>query len=290
METNRLNQFYTFHQTKNMRKAAGLLGISHSGLSKSMSSLEIELGQKLYMQAGRGIIFTDEGEALAAKIPNFLKELENVTSSVKKEERKLIKIGTFEVFSTYFAKNISPLFDEHDLDFHELLPGKMEQALINHEIDIAITYDPIALSGVSHLKITQIEMGAYIQKGTFKATNLLDIPFAAPIIPSLFVPTGIKGLDGWPDDKYKRKIQFRVDLMETALSFARNGLCAIFIPNFIAKLHNQLVKDEFQLISKKLPDGMKEVKRNIYIVKRDSTVEDFIIKRIAKELRGLSHP
>lgn len=287
METNRLVQFYTFYQSKNMRKAAQILGISHSGLSKSMTCLENELSEKLYLQAGRGIIFTDEGEALAGKIPKFLEELDNVVSNQKKKTHKIIRIGSFEVFSTYFAKNVAPLFKEHDLDFHELLPGKMEQALINNEIDLAITYDPIAIAGITHLKICEIEVGAYVCKGKFKTLDLIDIPFAAPIMPSEFVPTGIKGLDGWPDDKFPRRIKFRVDLMETALSFARNGLCAIFIPNFIAKLHNELVKEEFQLVKKKLPTHMKEVKRSVYIVKRDSTVEDAVVKKLAKYLRSI---
>ena len=61
METNRLKQFCTVKETGNLRKAANLLGISHSGLSKSMKALEEELGFPLFQSNGRGIVVTDEG-------------------------------------------------------------------------------------------------------------------------------------------------------------------------------------------------------------------------------------
>lgn len=287
METNRLHQFFTIYQKQSLRAAAELLGISHSGLSKSMSILQHELGEELLMQSGRGIAFTDRGHELAQLIPQFLVNLEQIISPSTKLGRQVLKIGTFEVFSTYFAKNLGPVFNDYDLDFHELVPGKMEKALLKREIDLAITYEPIPLPGVEHLKVAEIEMAPYVQKDSFKGINILDVPFAAPLIPVEGAPTGIKGLDSWPDHKVKREIRFRVDLMETAISLARSGHCAVFIPTFVARMHNELVKDEFQLVKKPLPAGMKVVKRKVYIIKRESTLEDSKLKKLAKYLRAI---
>lgn len=287
METVRLKQFHTVYQTGSLRKASELLGISHSGLSKSLSTLEAELGFKLFIGSGRGIIFTDEGVKFARKIPQFFESFDELLQLEDLREVARLKIGSFEVFTTYFAKLLGPLFKDYELDFQELVPGKMEQALINHEIDMAITYEPIALPGIEHLKVSQIEMGAFIKKGSFKNQALLKIPFAAPMIPIQGAPTSTKGLDSWPDLQVKREIKFRVDLMETALSLARNGHCAVFIPTFVAKLHNELVKEEFQLVKKALPSGMPKVVRDVYIVKRESTIEDAKIKKLAKYLRAL---
>lgn len=286
METNRVLQFYTLYQTGNLRKAAELSSISHSGFSKSMSILEADLGIKLFVPSGRGITLTDEGIEFAKKIPQFLGELEALISSDSKDQKQILKIGSFEVFTTYFSKMMGPVFDDYDLDFHELIPGKMERALLNREIDVAITYEPIPITGVEHLKVTEIEMAAYIRKGSFKGVGILEIPFAAPIIPVEGAPTGIKGLDSWPDDKFKRQVRFRVDLMETAISLARNGHCAVFLPTFVVKLHNELVKEKYSLVKKSLPTQMKVVKRDVYIVKRTSTVEDVKVKKLAKFLRN----
>jgi DNA-binding transcriptional LysR family regulator len=288
METNRLHQFITLYKVGNLRKAAELLGISHSGLSKSMNALAGDLDQELYLQQGRGIIFTDEAHILAKKIPTILSSIDELTSSLEYSDKQILRIGSFEVFTTYFSKKLSPLFSDYDLDFHELVPGKMENALVNRDIDIAITYEPIPIPGVEHLKVAEIEMAAYTKKGSFKGQSIQQIPFAAPLIPVEGAPTGIKGLDSWPDHKFKREIKFRVDLMETALSLTRNGHCAIFLPSFVAKLHNEQVKEEYNLVKRTLPPKMKSVKRTVYIIKRESTVEDSKIKKIAKFLRALA--
>jgi DNA-binding transcriptional LysR family regulator len=287
METNRLHQFHTIYQSGSLRAASELLGISHSGLSKSMTTLQRELNEELFIQVGRGVSFTDYGHLLAKRIPSFLTNLESLLQEDNEVENKILKIGSFEVFTTYFTRLLGPIFSEFDLDFHELVPGKMEQALINREIDIAITYEPIPIAGIEHLKVTEIEMGAFVKKGSFRRVDIQDIPFAAPLIPVIGAPTGIKGLDSWPDHKFKRDIKYRVDLMETAISLARNGHCAVFLPLFVAKLHNELVQDQFQLVKKNTPSSMKTVKRTVYIVKRNSTVEDSKIKKIAKYLRAL---
>ena len=287
METNRLRQFHTLYQTGNLRKASEILGISHSGLSKSMTTLENELSNTLFIQSGRGIAFTDDGHELALRIPEFLNTLDSLLSPDSSEQKQVLKIGSFEVFTTYFARIMGPIFDDYDLDFHELVPGKMEQALLTREIDLAITYEPIPIAGVEHLKVKDIEMGAFIKKGSFSNKTISNIPFAAPLIPVEGAPTGIKGLDSWPDHEVSREIRFRVDLMETAISLARNGHCAVFLPKFVAKLHNELVKDEYALVQKPLPKKMKPVKRSVYLVKRVASLEDSRAKKIAKYLRGL---
>ncbi len=287
METNRLKQFITIYQTGNIRKASELLGISHSGLSKSMSTLEFELNFKLFTQSGRGISFTDKGHEFAKKIPSFISSLESLLSEENDSGSKVLRIGSFEVFTTYFAKVFEPVFSEMELDFHELIPGKLERALLSREIDVAITYEPIPFPGIEHLKVTEIEMDVYVKKGSFKGIDILNIPFAAPSIPIEGAPTGVKGLDSWPDEKFKRIIKFRVDLMETAISLARQGHCAVFLPKFVAKLHNEIVKDEYQLTKKNLPAKMKTVKRSVYIVKREATIEDSKIKKLAKYLRTI---
>ena len=287
METNRLKQFYTLHQTGNLRKASEILGISHSGLSKSMSVLEAELGHTLFLQAGRGITFTDYGVDLSRKIPNFLKELDSLFLNGDMLSNQKVRLGTFEVFSTYFSKVMAPLFEEYDLEFHELVPGKLERALLNREIDLAITYEPIPMQGLEHIKVCEIEMGAFVKKGAFKGRDILEIPFAAPLIPVEGAPSEIKGLDSWPDHKIKRDIKFKVDLMETAISLARNGHCAIFLPIFITRLHNELVRPEFHLVQKQSPSKMKLVKRSVYIVKRESSLEDIKLKKLAVYLRSI---
>ncbi|MBK7963704.1 MAG: hypothetical protein IPK04_22395 [Bdellovibrionales bacterium] len=97
----------------------------------------------------------------------------------------------------------------------------------------------------------------------------------------------MKGRDRWPDEKIERNIRYRVDLMATGLDLARQGLAAIFIPRFVARLHNESVTSDRRLEALKLPRGLTAVKRDVFIVKRDSTAEDRTLRTIARALRDI---
>lgn len=288
MDTNRLRQFYILSQTENLREAAEMIGISHSGLSKSLKVLEQELNQELFIQKGRGIQITEYGQSFANKLPKFFEELKELTNLEKNKPNKSLKIGTFEVFSTYFLHNISSVFKQYELELHEVLPGKLEQELLDFKIDIGITYEAISTKGIEHLKITTVEAGVFSSNLNFKKQDFKDIPFATPRTPLDSIPTGVKGLDGWPENKYPRYKKYRVDMLESALQLAQVGECAVFLPKFIPTIRNKFITEsKYQLKEIPLPKGMKPITHTVYLVKRSSQKEDSVFKKIAKELRSI---
>jgi DNA-binding transcriptional LysR family regulator len=97
----------------------------------------------------------------------------------------------------------------------------------------------------------------------------------------------VKGLDAWPEEKYQRQARYRVDLLETGLALARRGLGAIFIPRFVAHLHNEESPADRRLVLMDLPRPINSVRREIYIVKRESMLETAPIQRIAKAIRAM---
>ena len=102
METNKLLHFITVHETQNLRQAAELLNMSHGALSKSLKTLELELGYKLFLPKGRGIISTKKAESTYLKAKSILQDVTSLSQADSSEEKQLIRIATFEVFSTYF--------------------------------------------------------------------------------------------------------------------------------------------------------------------------------------------
>jgi DNA-binding transcriptional LysR family regulator len=288
METNRLKQFCTIVETGNLRKAADLLGISHSGLSKSMRALEQEAGIPLLLPHGRGIVVSDEGRSLYQRCSPFFLELDRLLGRAEAHPADLIRIGSFEVFTSYFiGKLMKEYLTDCEVEIHELVPGRLEEALLLHKVDIGITYEPIPRSGIEYVKVTSLEMAAYALAGRFDGVATLEIPFVIPVSPLEGAPSGVKGRDGWPDERFKRKVRYRVDLMTTGLEMVHQGLCAIFIPKFVASLHNESIRGELKLAPVELPKGIGVVKRDVYIVKRESTVETRAIKQVAKALRKI---
>jgi DNA-binding transcriptional LysR family regulator len=287
METNRVRQFCVVFETENIRKAAEVLGMSHSALSKSLKVLQQELNLSLLMQSGRNIVITDEGKSFYKKALEFLKQEDILLRQASVNEKRL-RLGTFEVFSTHLiGTSWHKYFKDAQLDLYELLPGALEQSLLNNEIDIGITYEPIPSKGIEFIKIGAIEMGIYARADRFPANLKFEqLTFAAPIRPIQGTPTGIKGLDGWPDDLVTRNVVYKVDMMESGLAFARQGLAAIFIPHFVARSMNMNLKTEYKLQQIPYPNKMRPIKRNVYLAKRNNQVESPLLRNLAKLIRS----
>jgi DNA-binding transcriptional LysR family regulator len=290
METNRLKQFRTVVETGNLRRAASLLGISHSGLSKSMRALEHEAGIPLFLPNGRGIVVSDEGRRFFERCAPFLLELDLLLGQGEQRaaQADVARIGSFEVFTSYFmGKLMKEYLEDSEVEVHELAPARLEEALLLQKVDIGITYEPVPRPGIEYVKVTSLEMKAYALQGVFSGRDILEVPFVVPVSPLEGAPSGVKGRDGWPEERFKRRVRYRVDLMTTGIEMVRQGLCAIFIPRFVAELHNESARPELRLEALDSPKGAGVVRRDVFIVKRESTPETRAIKQIAKALRKI---
>lgn len=285
METNRLRQFCTICETGNLRAAAEILNLSHSALSKSMKVLQEEIGMALLAPSGRGIQLTDQGKEFYGKAHLFLQQEQDLLS-LNLVKSATFRIGTFEVFSTYLIPgHWNKYLPQHELELRELLPGHMEAALVNDEIDLAITYEPIPTAGLDFLKIGKIPMGIFAKANVFVNLELKKIPFVAPVTPINAIPSGSKGLDGWPDDKVSRNVKYRADMLESGLALARNGDAAIFMPVFLAMLHNENTNPSRRLVEISHAGQFRTVYRDVYLVKRKSSAEGELIKKVSRLIR-----
>ncbi len=111
-------------------------------------------------------------------------------------------------------------------------------------------------------------------------------PTLAYGITYLPIPTRVRGLDGWPDDRIPRKIRYRVTLMETAMSLVRQGLAAAYLPKFIAGLHNENVSARLKLEEIPLRKPIVS-KQPIYAMRSNAREEDRDFRSICKALRRL---
>src|SRR5690606_32521125 len=110
---------------------------------------------------------------------------------------------------------------------------------------------------------------------------------AVPISPVQGTPHKVKGLDGWPDDRLPRKVQFQVELMETALELCRQGQAVAYLPKFIVELHNLQVKAEYSFQALPHPSKFKPAKQGVYLMKRKTDVEQPAFRKIAAVLRNI---
>lgn len=290
MNLRRLEYFLTIAETGNLRQASEILHLTPPALSKAMKLLEEELGSKLWIADGRRIILTDSGKILLKKAPALINDFKALKETLENpvDKSKPIRIGTFEVFSTYFLTFLKTLnWQDRSLELHELLPGEVEKYLIEGAIDVGITYMPIPNPQLDFIKVTSIELGVYAKKGSLKGIVQSQLPYVVPVAPLQGVPTQVRGLDGWPEDAFERKVTHRVTLMESALELCRQGLVAGYFPCFVICEHNKRFNEEYHLERRRPPalTDCKVRKADVFIVKRKSTAEDVIIKQLAKAIR-----
>ncbi len=290
MDTIKLRYFAVLAKTSNVRRAADILRLSPSALSKVVRHLELELGVTLVTPQGRGITLTKEGRQLAQRIEPILLEIDTLKKDIQseidtKKENPLV-LATFETFSTHFLDVLNPVEWAHrKLILHEVIPGELEYAVDQGKADFGITYLPFPNPNVDHIKVSRIIMGVFRRKKSFTGIHQQDLPFVVPVFPLFGTPTRVKGLDGWPDTAYQRKVQFEVTLMESAFELCRKGLCAGYFPSFVVCRHNKKVKSEYELERHPLEGATERCYNDVYVVKRKDRAEDKDLKLIAKLVR-----
>ena len=287
-----MRHFQIVAQTANLREAAGLLHISHAGLSKSVRTLEDELGVKLLNRDGRGIRVTSAGTRILREIDQILQDeakLHAIARNTKQKIKREFRIGTFEVFSTYLCPLlVESLGMDVRVSIQDMIPGEIENQLTTEQIDLGITYIPVPKPDLDHLKVKTIEMGVFgTEELARKKMTFRELPFVVPLTKVEGSPTKARGLDGWPDDRVQRNILYSVTLMETALALIRKGFAVGYLPKFVVDLHNQLMSSQYRLIEMDRPRSVSN-RQAVYLVKKKNSEESDRIKKISRILRSLT--
>jgi DNA-binding transcriptional LysR family regulator len=288
MNIRRLEYFLTIAKTENLHRAGELLKVSPPALSKAMRLLEEEMEVNLFLREGKKMILTDQGKLLAKELGSWLDGLSQLREKIELGNRRksVVKIATFEVFSTYFLRALDELkWQQESLELHDVLPGSLERYVAEGLVDFGITYMPIPHPGLDFLKVTTIEMGVFVKRGAFPQLEQKDLPFVIPVMPIEGTPSRIRGLDGWPEDAYQRKVLHKVTMLESAIELCRQGRVAGYFPVFIAEEHNKRVKAEYQLERKRSPYRGRSCMVDVFLVKRKSTQENTLAKQLAKGIR-----
>lgn len=287
METNRLRQFCLIVETGSLSRAAEMIHLTHSALSKSMHNLQEELKTVLLQPSGRGISVTHEGLRVYKNAKQFL-EAENQLFFTKKSDKNLeYKIGTVEIFISSLSRGLG----QHPLDIGtikllDVEPGMMEQQIVTGNLDVGITYLPFPTNELKMIPVGKFKLGCFHREDRFQKIDISEIPFAVPakLLPEN--PLGIKERDGWYDSLIPRKIGFRVNLLATAIQLCTEGHCAVYMPQFVAKAINTSIGTGLPgLVERPVPAlGARNV-QTAYVMCHERSVEDTPLRRICTIMR-----
>ncbi|MGL4773374.1 MAG: LysR family transcriptional regulator [Clostridium sp.] len=156
--------FYEVCRCKNLSHASERLYISQPAVSKSIKTLENNLGMSLFSRKSKGVSLTKEGEILFTHVENALNELslgEDKLNKIKNRELGTINLGVssilgknyllpkLEDFLTHYENFKVNIINKHTEDEIELIKKEM--------LEIAICCTPISDSLIDFIPLEMVD-------------------------------------------------------------------------------------------------------------------------------------
>lgn len=285
METEKLRQFCAVVETGSLTQASEVMGISLSGLSKSMQSLQDDLGFLLFLPEGRGISITDSGKRIYQQSQEVLRQIGEMRR-IQVDSSAQLRVGGMEVFThSFLGRVLHEEFEGARIEILDLGAGDLERALIQQKIEAGVTYFPQPQEGIEFLKIKRIRLMAFRRKSAEPVKEVEELRFVSPMSIDHQALTDIFEQDGWPDYRLPRNHGVRTNRLATAVNLVHRSSYAIFIPQFLADELNEFHSKENQLEEIKIFKGSEEVYREVFLAKRKGTPEGKLFKTLAKRIR-----
>lgn len=148
----KLRLFHTVAEAGSFTEGARRLGMSQPALSRQISSLEDQIGAKLFHRHARGLALTHEGEQLSEAAAETHDRVERtrqtIEQSIGRATGEIRLTTTISFGSTWVARAIAdfmPLFPEINI---ALMLSDEDLDLARREADIAIRFAPPTQQGM----------------------------------------------------------------------------------------------------------------------------------------------
>lgn len=241
--------FLTIAKTGNLNKAAMQLYVSQPSLSKYIQRLEARLGTPLFDHSVSPMQLNESGKLYLRYLLDAVeKEQELLTQidEINQMIRGTLRLGIPSYCGQCYLPKILPKYQEEmpqvSVELHEDTGDKLEQALVNQEIDLAIlhlpilnehlTYEPVANERI--LLVTQRSLedkGIFGERGiTVREGKISDFDGKALIMPQTDQKLGQIVNDFFCRIGYSPSIFTRTRNVATTLALAAVGMGAGFVP------------------------------------------------------------
>lgn len=246
METVEIKYFLQTAKEKSVRKAAEVIGISPSAISKAIGRLEQELEIKLIEKVGRNLVLTAAGKQLERQGAEFLAlERQIVESHNKINDDLIIKIVGPELPLSYWgvkiAKKISESYPKVKVSFKVTTNQEGLDMVNSFDADFAlfsstktIKRDKSLITKLSDFTLKTFASNqhpiAKKKNVSVKDITLQSFALTNPDAFSLFSEKLQR--DGWRDDKFPRKNFIFTDSLKGLDSVLEEGLAISYLPDF----------------------------------------------------------
>lgn len=169
METRHLKLIKHIVEQGSIVNAIDKLHLTSSALSYQLREAEWQFGTKIFYRIGKKLILTPAGEKLYESAKIILSELERVEKEVKSliaGQKGVIRISTECYTSYHWLPSVLKRFNQQcpDIEVKVIFQAttKPLQKLLEGEIDLAITNDPIANDSIEFIELFKDEIWAVV--------------------------------------------------------------------------------------------------------------------------------
>ena len=160
MDWDKLRIFHIVATAGSFTHASETLGLSQSAVSRQIRTLEESLQTSLFNRHARGLILTDEGEALFETTKDVVSKIHVTEQQIlegTERPRGKLKITTTTSFgSTWMMHNIKKFIDKYPEIDVQLLIGDGDYDLLTRQADVAIRFHPS-----DHLDLIQKKIATF---------------------------------------------------------------------------------------------------------------------------------
>lgn len=248
MTQNELNYMLTIAEHGNLTRAAKELYISQPSLSESLSRIEADLGQPLFVRTINGMVPTEFGFRYldtARAILNRYRQMESELDEYRQMRRGSLTLGIPSNLGAYLLPMILPsfhtLYPEITVNFRENNSTELDKLMLSGKLDFSIMHDDGAHDGIHYEFLAddpfylvmplaaadRLKLPQHCNLNCQDLNVLADEPFlmiAHRQKLRLVVDSILKKLDIKPNIRYTTKN------METAKRLAASGMGITFLP------------------------------------------------------------
>lgn len=224
--------------SRNITKAASLLYITQSALSKRIQVIEEELGYKLFVRSRQGIHLTPEGEIVLEYTSQAAKSLKAMRAVIESSKGYITGTLNIGVSINYALNKFPELLTQYINDYPHVNTHmttnhsrKVYQQLLQGSIDVAIIRGDFPWDGNKHL--LDQEVIYLISSIQFDDVGDLEIPY-------INRKTDVKmnkDISQWfaENNVHINTTGFYVDNINTCVEMVNNGLGWAIVPEICLK-------------------------------------------------------
>ena len=165
MDWDKLRIFHAAAEAGSFTHAADKLHLSQSAISRQVSSLEQDIGVKLFHRHARGLILTEQGELLYEATSGMSKRLEAASARIRDSEEEVfgeLRVTTAHGFGClWLAPRLEKLYEKYpDLNIDLMLEERVLD-LPMREADVAIRMKEPSQADLIRKRLMTVRMRLY---------------------------------------------------------------------------------------------------------------------------------